>query len=187
VTNPVEVDAPTERPDRRSTRRALLGLGVVGAALAASRSVGAAAGDEGDQLAQRVIGVELAARDLYLAAPDGFVADGLAEVFASNHAAFADRISGITGLSANQRDDAFFDSMESAFSGGDTAAALELENTLAATHAELLGVIDDGTLLSAITSIVSAESRNAAVIASETGADLDVIIVNSAAPLTPEA
>lgn len=186
MTNPVEVDTPPERQAGRSTRRALLGFGVVGAALAASRSVGAASGG-GDALASKVIGVELAARDLYRVAPDDFIADGLASVLASNHAAFAERISGITGLSASSRDDELFDSMQGAFTAGDTAAALELENTLAATQAALLGVTDNSTLLSAISSIVSAESRNAAVIAAESGADLEAILVNSASPLTAEA
>jgi hypothetical protein len=187
VTNPVEVDTTTERPASRSTRRALLGLGVVGAALAASRSVGAAATAEADAVATFVIGLELAARDLYRAAPDDFIADGLASVLASNHAAYADRISGITGLPSSGADAALFDSLEAAFSSGDTAAALELENSLVATHGELLGLTDNSTVLSAITSIISAESRIAAVIAAESGSDIDAILVNSAAPLAPEA
>jgi hypothetical protein len=186
VTNPVEVDTPTEPQARRSTRRALLGLGVVGAALATSRSASAAT-NERVALGTYVIGLELAARDLYRAAPDDFVVDGLAHVLANNHAAYADRISGIMGIPARGRDDAIFDALEAAFAAGDAAAALEVENTLAATQAALLELTDDSTLLSAITSIVSAESRNAAVIATESGADLETVLVNSAAPLAPEA
>ncbi len=190
VTNPDAVDTTPEPTGRRSTRRALLGLGAVGAALAASRSVSAAPGESdasSDAIVSFVIGAELAARDLYLAAPADMGADGLPAVLARHHEAYAERISGIAGMSARGRDDALYDSMASAFESGDLAQALELENTLIATHAALLGETDDLTMLRAVASIVSAESRHAAVLASEDDAELDAILTNPATSLAPEA
>lgn len=189
VTNPDAVDTTSEPTGRRSTRRALLGLGAVGAALAGSRSVSAAPGDSdaSDAIVSFVIGAELAARDLYLAAPADMGADGLPAVLARHHEAYAERISGIAGMSARGRDDALYDSLESAFESGDLAQALELENTLVATHAAVLGETDDLTMLRAVASIVSAESRHAAVLASEDDAELDAILTNPATPLAPEA
>lgn len=187
MTNHDAVDTTSQPTVSRSTRRALLGLGVVGAALATSRSVSAASGAEMDAMATAVIGAELAASDLYRAAPADMGADGLPAVLAANHAAFAQRISGIVGISANTRADALYDSMVSDFEAGDLDAAVGLENSLAATQAALLGKTDNPTLLSAIASIVSAESRQAAVLATEAGDDVDVIISNPAEPLAPEA
>lgn len=187
MTNPDVVDTTAEPTVSRSTRRALLGLGVVGAALATSRTVSAAASPDPTAVAQFVIGVELAARDLYRAAPDDMVAEGFPAVLASHHEAYAERVSGILGIPASTRDEGVFTSMESAFADGDLAVALTLENSLAATHALLLGESDNATLLRAIASIVSAESRHAAVIATTSGGDLDAAIINSAAPPAPEA
>ena len=186
MTNPDVVDTTAEPTVGRSTRRALLGLGVVGAALATSRTVSAAAGPDSTSVGEFVIGIELAARDLYRAAPDDMVADGFPAVLARHHEAYAERISGILGVPAANADEAMFTSMESAFAAGDLAAALSLENSLAATHASLLGETDDSALLRAIASIVSAESRHAAAIAASSGADLDEILINSAEPLAPE-
>lgn len=182
MTNPAVADhAPDDQVANRSTRRALFGLGVAGAALAVSRSVSAAA--PGPDLAGFAISAELAARDLY----DN--ADGeLWSVMSDSHGAFAERLAGITGVSATRRNDDLYTAFAAGFQSGDPSeAALQLENTLAATHTELLGLIDDETLLAAIAAIVASESRHAAVIASTSGADLDTVLVNSAAALSPEA
>jgi hypothetical protein len=180
VTNPSAVDTTPEPTVGRSTRRALLGLGVIGAALAASRPASAGAFPDQSGLAEFVIGAELAARDLYRAAPSDMGADGLAEVLAEHHEAYAERIAGITGISADTPFDQLLSGGMDAFASGDLAAALELENSLAATHAALLAETDDSTLLSALASIVSAESRHAAVLAAESGADLDAVFTNTA-------
>lgn len=182
MTNPAVADhTPNDQVANRSTRRALLGVGVAGVALAVSRSVSAAA--PGPDLAGFAISAELAARDLY------DVADGeLWSVMSDSHGAFAERLAGITGVSAGERNEELYSAFAVAFLGSNTAeAALELENTLAATHSELLGMIDDETLLAAIASIVASESRHAAAIATTSGAGLDTVLVNSAAALSPQA
>ena len=182
MTNPAVADnAATDQVANRSTRRALLGLGVAGAALAASRSVSAA--PSGTDLAAFAISAELAAHDLYTEA------DGeLWEVLSESHRAFAERIAGISGVSANTRNDELYDSLAGAFASGDpSGTALGLENALAATHTELLGMVDDSAVLAVIASIIASESRHAAVIASQSGASLDAVLVNSAEPLSPEA
>ena len=182
MTNPAVADhTPNDQVANRPTRRALLGVGVAGAALAVSRTVSAAS--PGPDLAGFAISAELAARDLYDAA------DGeLWSVMSDSHGAFAERLAGITGVSASQRNEELYSAFSVAFLGSNTSeAALELENTLAATHSELLGMIDDETLLAAIASIVASESRHAAAIATTSGADLDTVLVNSAAALSPEA
>lgn len=182
MTNPAVADnAAIDQVVNRSTRRALLGLGVGGAALAISRSVSAA--PSGADVAAFAISAELAASDLYAAAEGD-----LWEVLSESHRAFAERIAGLSGVSANRRNEELYDSLVDSFSSGDpSATALGLENVLAATHTDLLGLIDDAAALGVIASIIASESRQAAVIATESGASLDVVLVNTAEPLSPEA
>jgi hypothetical protein len=184
VTNPAAAETTaTDHVASRTTRRAMLGLGAFGAAMAAAKSAAAAPGPDPLALAEFAVSAELAAQELYQ------LADGdLWAVLASHHGAYAERISGIAGLSARGRDDALYDSYSGAFSSGDPSeAALELENTLAATHTELLGMFEDTTDAAALASIATTESRHAATIAALSGADLDTQLTNSAAALAPEA
>ena len=182
VTNPATADS-TAFDQGRTTRRAMLGLGAFGTVLATARTASAAAGSEASSIADFAMRAELTAQALYE------LADGdLWSVMAEHHAAYAQRIAGIAGLSAVGRLDTVYDELSGAFSAGDPSdAALELENTLAATHTELLGMTDDGTSISAIASIAITESRHAATIAALSGADLETQLVNSAAALAPEA
>jgi hypothetical protein len=185
VTNPAAAETTaTDQVASRTTRRAMLGLGAFGAAMAAAKTASGAAPDtDPSGLAEFAMSAELAARDLY------GLADGeLWSLMESHHAAYAERIAGIAGLSARGRSDAIYDSMADAFSSDDpTEAALELENTLAATHTELLGMIESRSIVGAIASIVTTESRHAATIAAMSGTDLDTQLTNSAAALAPEA
>ena len=185
MTNPAAAETTaTDHVASRTTRRAVLGLGAFGAAMAAATTASAAAPEtDPSGLAEFAMSAELAARDLYE------LADGdLWALLASHHAAYAERIAGIAGLSARGRSDAIYDSMSDAFSSDDpTDAALELENTLTATHTELLGLIESRRVVAAIASIVTTESRHAATIAATSGADLDTQLTNSAAALAPEA
>lgn len=182
MTNPAAAEHTASDPvASRNTRRALLGLGALGAALAAAKTA-SAAGSADTGLAAFAIGAELAASDLY-ASVDG----DLWALFGDHHLAAAQRMAGIAGLSADTRNDALFDALSGAFGSDTEATALELENTLAATHTELLGAVSDETLLMAIASIIAAESRHAAVIAQQSGAGLDAALTNAAAPLAPEA
>lgn len=184
MTDPAAVDSAPERPESRPSRRALLGggaiAGVVGA-LAGARAVSAASAPEADVTAQ-AIAAELAARDLYRMSSD---ADW--EVFAASHEAFAERLAGIVGRSANTTDDQLVGAFADRFEANDATAALELENALSAAHAGLLGQVENTTLLAAIASIVSSESRFAAVHADLGDAGLDAAIDNPAAQSAPEA
>ncbi|MDJ0767875.1 MAG: ferritin-like domain-containing protein [Ilumatobacter sp.] len=179
----------------RSSRRALLGAGVIGAAMALARSGTAAASTSGlsdDDLAQVgfAISLELTARDLYDAAIAGGADDPLWGVMREQHEAYAQRLAGISGISADTRNDAVYDALEGAFTAGDPAgAAFDLENTAAATHVELLGAVSDPEPAAAIASIAAIESRHATVLAglSGQGGDFDALFLNTATALSPEA
>ena len=179
-------------PDR-PTRRALLGAGVIGAAfaLAGNRPASAASGlsDTDSQAAAFAIGLELAARDLYEAAIAAGASGDVWPIMREQHEAYADRLAGITGISADSRNDEVFDSLSGAFDTSDPAeAAFELENTAAATHTALIGTVTDRELVAAMASFVSIESRHATVLASLSGQgdDFDALFVNAATALSPE-
>lgn len=180
MTNPAAAETTASQG---RTRRAVLGLGAFGTVMAAAKTASAAAGSDPTSIADFAMSAELAAQELYR------LADGeLWSVMSSHHGAYAERISGIAGLSARGRNDAIYDSFSDAFSSGDPSeAAIELENTLAATHASIMGEPFDLPILAAIAAIAVTESRHAATIAALSGADLDTQLVNSAAALAPEA
>lgn len=178
----------------RSSRRALLGAGVIGAALAltGSRPATAAAGlSDGDAAAAGfAIGLELTARDLYDSAIAAGADDLVWSVMREQHEAYAQRLAGITGISAADRNDAVYDQLADAFDTSSPAgAAFELENIAAATHTDLIGVVDDSAFASAMASFVSMESRHATVLAglSGQGDDFDALFLNAATALSPEA
>ncbi len=182
MTNPAVADQNAQGPASTTTRRALLGLGAVGAALAVSRTVSAAPDETDRELAGFAIGAELAASELY-AAQDG----DLWQVLADSHGAFAERLAGLSGVSADAPNETIMTTLGPVFDSDLEGAALELENTLAATHVELIGTVTDVDIAAAMASIVASESRHAAVIAAQSGGDLDAILVNSADAVTPEA
>ena len=181
----------------RSSRRALLGAVVGGAAiaLAGGRSVAATAdapglSDDDLAIAGSAIALELAARDLYdsaiAAGADGDVWTAMRE----HHEAYAQRLAGITGISATESDQAAFDELGDGFATSDpAAAAFELENIVAATHLELIGLVDDVDIASAMASFVAIESRHATVLASLSGRadDFDALFVNPATVVDTDA
>jgi hypothetical protein len=188
VTNtPVAGSATSDRPSRRS----LLGAGAIVAALASSgaRSASAAAGTDDDVIAAFTISIELAARDLYDAAIAAGANGSLWRILREQHESAAQLVSGRSGLRADQRNDALFDSMTASMNGATRTAAAELENTLSATNIELTGMVSNTDLASAIVSIVSSEARHAVVLATLAGDgdDLDALLVNAATALSPEA
>lgn len=174
----------------RSSRRALLGAGVVGAAfaLAGTRSVTAAGSpglsDADKELAAFAISLELTARDLYDAAIGAGASGEVWSVMREQHEAFATRLAGLAGLSANARDDDVFAGLEGEFAAPNPlAAAQELENTAAATHLGLLNSVEDVTMAGAVAAIAAMESRHSTLlglIAGETG---DALFTNPATPL----
>jgi hypothetical protein len=183
-----------DAPDRRS-RRALIGAGAIGAALALTGTRPAAASgtpglSESDlELVGFAIGLELAARDLYKAAIAAGATGSIWQVLVDQHASYAELLAGISGISANQRNDDVYDSLVGGFETGTAQAGHDLENTAAATHFELLGTVVDLNAVSGIASIAAMESRHATVLAELAGLgdDLDALFLNDATPLTPEA
>jgi hypothetical protein len=162
-----------------TSRRGLLGaLGAAGlasaAALAVARPAAAAptSPTEDDKtLLRAAMELELTAAALYRAAIDGGLSGDaglLAEVFAANHMAYADKIAGTAGFSANTRNDEVFDQLESAFATADVDAFAEaanaLENTAAATHTDLLAQYDSVNARKLTASIIVVEARMATVL-----------------------
>ena len=185
--------------ERASSRRSLLGLGGIvaaGTAVAIASSTSAAAAPDKPTDADRValnaaLRLELAARDLYRQATaelDGDVAQ-LASVVAQNHEAYAQAISGVIGISANERDDDVFNAQRSLFAVSDArefgAAAQALENSAVATHTEFLANYESIDAIELTASIITTESRQAVVFTSLAGfaSNLDEMLSNSAAPL----
>ncbi len=125
------------------------------------------------------------------------LATGLGEITASvvsrvrdAHLAFAQALAAEIGRTApGAPDEALVGQFEAAFSGSQQSildAAVELENTLVATHTEVMGQLEgtDGAKL--VASFVIAEARHAVAFADLAGAaSLDDYLVNDAAALAP--
>lgn len=196
VTDPAVADTD----DLESSRRSLLGTGVLGAgvlgvalALGVAQQASATTAklsDDDRSLAAFAISLELTARDLYQAAIDSG-AEGLAwPILRQQHASYAERLAGLVGVSANVRNDDVYSALLAGFEGGSPAnAGYPLEDTAAATHIELLGLVQDIKLAEVIAAIAAMESRHAAYLAERSGrgANFDALFSNAAAPLLPEA
>jgi hypothetical protein len=187
--------ATAEHAADQSGRRALLGAGVIGAALAAALARPAAAAstptsDADMTLTAFAIGLELAARDLYQAVIDGGATATAWDVFRNQHESYAQRLAGVTGQSANTRNDDVYQALAADFSGDKPAnAAFRLENAAAATHAAVAGMLDDTAILEVVAAIGAMESRHAAYFAERSGRgdSTDALFRNDAEPITPEA
>lgn len=145
----------------------------------------AVAPDADAQSATTAIGRELAARDLYDKAIAAGAADAIWVALREQHESSAQRLAGIVGVSANTADAELVGELEGAFAVSDpTEAAIELENTLAAENStmmsELVGESSSTTeLASALASIVTAQARQATVLALLGGeTDPEVLYVN---------
>ncbi len=163
-----------------SSRRGLIGaLGAAGlasvAALTIARPASAApssptASDK--DLLRQAMELELTARDLYLEAGAAGLPDEAAAVakeFSSNHTAYADKIAGASGFSANTRNDKVFDQLQESFATSDTdkfaEAAVGLENTAVATHTALLALYESIDARQITAAIIVVEARMATVLA----------------------
>jgi rubrerythrin len=182
-------------PATVSSRRALLGAGVAGVALAAFTARAASAGSPtpaDTELLDFAMQLELTARDLYRAAVDAGADPGIASVMAEQHESYAQSLAGFGGLSAGTRNDEVFDEYESAFATSDDQAVLEaayeLESIAVATHTELLGLLEGARAARLVASILVVEARHCAVLADATGRgdDLDALLANTADPILPE-
>jgi hypothetical protein len=136
--------------------------------------------------AQFAIGVELAARDLYQAAIEAGATGTAWAILASQHSQYAQRIAGLTGISANTADNALYQARVANFEGDRPAnAAYDLENTLIATHAELVAQVSSANLANVLASIVTMESRQAAYLAERSGrgGNFDALFTATGTPL----
>jgi hypothetical protein len=136
--------------------------------------------------AQFAIGVELAARDLYQAAIDAGATGTAWAILADQHSQYAQAVAGLTGISANTADSAVYDARIGDFQGDSPAnAAYDLENTLIATHAALLGQIADGNVADVLASVVAMESHHAAYLAERSGRgeNFDALFTCTGTPL----
>ncbi len=187
MTDPAVADhAATDR----SSRRALLGAGAIGAALALAGSRTASAlsspglSEEDKRLAAFAIALELAARDLYEAAMAAGSSDEAFPILREQHEAYATRLAGLAGLSASQRNDAVYDALEGAFSTGDPIIpARDLEDAAAATHTALLGEVEAVSFAEVVAAIASMESRHSTVLGLMAGESPDALFTNPATPV----
>ena len=174
-------------------RRTMLVAGLTGAlaTIAGAAKVSAAENDfttaELDLLrfAQRL---ELTARDLYDAAIAAGATGAVWEAMSEQHEAYAQSIAGLTGLSADSRNDEVYDALVGSFSSSAAAeAAYDLESAAAVTHIEVLGLLTHRPASQLVASIIAAESRHCVVLADLTGrgTDLTALLVNTASPILP--
>jgi hypothetical protein len=186
-----------------STRRLVLGAGLasVVVAVAGARSVSATTPpDTGPglpaadvELLSVVQGLELSIRDLYDAAIAAGADPDVFATLAYNHRAYGQSIAGATGVSANERDEQLFSSLEADFATSDTeavaAAAYDLESRAVATYTELLPELLDVGSAKLMASIVATEARHCTVLAvlAGRGDELDALLENTAEPITPES
>lgn len=194
--SPVDLDPAAPATSRRGLIGALGAVGLAGAAaLSIARPASAAptSPTEGDtELLRQAMQFELTAEALYrtsLAAGLSDVATELATVFAANHAAYAGKIAGLSGISADTRNEELFEQLESAFDTSDDKAfaqiANTLENTAAATHTALLPEYESVNARKVTASIIVVEARMATVLSDFGGlaSNLDELFEPETEPL----
>ena len=186
--SPVDLESAQTATSRRSLMGALGVAGLASAvALAVARPVSAAPYSptvEDSAILEQALQIELAAKLLYadaLAAGLTDAAAQVAETFGANHEAYADQFAGITGISADTFDEAFYDEYKDVFATSDIAefaqAAWELENNLAATYTKLFTSLEAVESQTVVASIVVINGRMATVLADLAGvsSDLDLL------------
>lgn len=190
--------APQNSTSRRSLLSAGFGASILATAFSAltGRSASAlqpSSGIEQDrELLTLVMGIELAARDLYDLAGAAGADPVVTLVMREQHESYAQALAGSSGSSANARNEAVFNQFRSGFSSAVTAAvaavAYDLESAAVATHTNLLGLLSESSSASLIASIISVEARHCAVLADLAGLgnDLDALLLNSADPISFE-
>ena len=143
------------------------------------------------ELLAELQGLELAGRDLYQTALDAGAKDegGVFQALRSNHAGYANVISGLIGSAASQRrNEDLFAQFKDQFDTSDVeavaAAAYDFESSTVATYLDALNQLEGTNGAKRAASIMIIESRHCAVLAdlSGKGDDLDALLVNDAAP-----
>lgn len=181
-------------------RRRLLGLagtaGIVGAAIAAygTRTVAASpipATEADIEILQVAMAAELTSSELYAAAAAS-LRDAEAElmsVISGNHLAYGQAIAGSAGVSANEFANEQLAALRPLFEQSNpqdvARAGRDLENTLVATHTQLLTSYESISALELTASILTVEARHAAVLTSLAGfaSNLDDMLAPAATPL----
>ena len=137
-------------------------------------------------------GAELAVHDLYTKAVDSgrFTGDELTmlEQFAAHHLAYAQSINGLIGKDAtNQRNEGVYAAYASQMSTGPSAyrALQTLENTLVATHTDILSKLDNHDAAVLVASIITVEARQAAVFGVLPNLNLASALDNTASSIAP--
>ena len=182
--SPVDLESAQTATSRRSLVGALGVAGLASAvALAVARPVSAAPYSptaEDSITLEQVLRVELAAKLLYrdaLAAGLAETAAEVAQMFSDNHEAYAEEFAGITGISADTYDEAFYEENKDKFATSDVAqfaqAAWELENNFAATYTELFTSLESVESQTVVASIVMINARTATVLADLAGVSSD--------------
>ena len=195
-----ETAADTSLSRRRLvTAAGATGLAGLAAAFVMDRNalVAASAPDEATRrptdadmaLLAQVIGLELAASDLYRAAGENASEDLAVAigVMGDNHRAYAEAIAGITGMSARGRNDDVYDANIDGFTGSNDdffLTAHTLEQVAVATHSDLMQQYESLHAIELTASIAVVEARHATVLADLLGIDdLDVLFGNEESPL----
>jgi hypothetical protein len=156
-------------------------------------------------LLQLAESVELAARDLYQSVlpepttdtsssvPAGSPLGDYEDLFMTlreNHEEYANSIAGLVGEAAVPRSREVYDQFADRFTTSDVtelaAAAYDLESLLVATHPEVIGELVGTDGAAALAAAVIVEARQASALAAVAGKldDLDVMLVNSAEPVS---
>jgi hypothetical protein len=194
--SPVDLESAAPATSRRGLIGALGAAGIAGAAaLSIARPASAApySPTDGDkELLRAAMELELTAEALYREAIDAGLSDvagDLAAVFAGNHAAYADQIAGWAGFSADTRNEAVFEELQSTFATSDAdafaEAAASLENTAVATHTSLLPDYESVDARTLTASVLVVEARMATVLTDFSGlaSNLDDMFEPTAEPL----
>ncbi len=183
--SPVDLESAQTVTSRRSLAGALGVAGLASAvALAVARPVSAAPYSPtvaDSTTLEQALQIELAAKLLYRDALAAGLTDAaalVAQTFGDNHEAYADQFAGITGISADTYDVAFYDAYKNDFATKDVAqfaqAAWELENNLAATYTKLFTSLESVSSQTVVASIVVINGRMATVLADLAGVSSDV-------------
>lgn len=187
--SPVDLDSAEPATSRRNLIATLGTAGLASAlAVAVARPVTAAppnspTADDRELLGQ-ALRLELTARRLYRTSIDAGLSGDAAEVarvFGKNHEYYADQFAAITGISANEYDEAAYEDNADAFDTSDVeefaVAAWTLENNAAATYAELLNELEAVESQRSVASIAVMNGRMATVLAHLAGVSDDFEIL----------
>ena len=185
------VDDKTAEPTTRRRMLALAGLAGAATAAAIARPTSAAPTSPttaDTELLSAALGAELAAAELYQMAIDAGADDDLFTVIQSNHQQYGERIGATIGQSANAVDEGVIDEWQSAFESSDVSAvaaeASTFEQSLVATHLELLEELESSQSVDLSSSILVVEARQAALLAALAGGDVDDMLATDRSPLT---